>query len=118
MEARHMSSLELSEVFLKGKYKEMFVAFIEGMLRWWPEDRKPAKELLQDSWLNTYSIYFNNGKYQPQSPILHVGSCVAVVLSLSPSSSGSAKLNGKIFPFLRILVGCTLTVPSIHVHYN
>lgn len=38
--------------FLEGKNKEMFIAFIRGMLQWRPEDRKTAKELLQDPWLN------------------------------------------------------------------
>ncbi|EZF36590.1 CMGC/SRPK protein kinase [Trichophyton rubrum D6] len=46
-------SLELSEEFLDGKSKEMFIAFMRGMLQWRPEDRKTAKELLQDPWLNS-----------------------------------------------------------------
>lgn len=45
-------SLELSEEFLEGENKEMFMAFMGGMLQWRPEDRKTAKELLQDPWLN------------------------------------------------------------------
>lgn len=45
-------SLELSEEFLDGKSKEIFIAFMKGMLQWRPEDRKTAKELLQDPWLN------------------------------------------------------------------
>lgn len=45
-------SLELSEKFLKGRNKEMFLAFMRGMLQWRPEDRKTAKDLLQDPWLN------------------------------------------------------------------
>ncbi|KAE8146490.1 kinase-like domain-containing protein [Aspergillus avenaceus] len=45
-------SLELSEEFLDGKNKEMFIAFMRGMLQWRPEDRKTAKELLQDPWTN------------------------------------------------------------------
>jgi hypothetical protein len=45
-------SLELSEEFLKGRNKEMFLAFIRGMLQWRPEDRKTARDLLQDPWLN------------------------------------------------------------------
>ncbi|OQD73305.1 hypothetical protein PENDEC_c016G01465 [Penicillium decumbens] len=45
-------SLELSEEFLDGKNKEMFIAFMRGMLQWRPEDRRTAKELLQDPWLN------------------------------------------------------------------
>ncbi|KAJ5399741.1 hypothetical protein N7465_010230 [Penicillium sp. CMV-2018d] len=45
-------SLELSEKFLEGRNKEMFIAFMRGMLQWRPEDRKTAKDLLQDPWLN------------------------------------------------------------------
>ena len=45
-------SLELSEEFLEGTNKEMFIAFMRGMLQWRPEDRKTAKDLLQDPWLN------------------------------------------------------------------
>ncbi|KAL4914955.1 kinase-like domain-containing protein [Aspergillus aurantiobrunneus] len=45
-------SLELSEEFLGGRNKEMFLAFMRGMLQWRPEDRKTAKDLLQDPWLN------------------------------------------------------------------
>lgn len=44
--------LELSEKFLEGRNKEMFIAFMRGMLQWRPEDRKTAKDLLQDPWLN------------------------------------------------------------------
>ncbi|PLB45873.1 CMGC protein kinase [Aspergillus steynii IBT 23096] len=45
-------SLESSEQFLEGRNKEMFMAFMRGMLQWRPEDRKTAKDLLQDPWLN------------------------------------------------------------------
>lgn len=45
-------SLELSEEFLEGRDKDMFIAFMKGMLQWPPEDRKTAKDLLQDPWLN------------------------------------------------------------------
>ncbi|CAG7996098.1 unnamed protein product [Penicillium nalgiovense] len=45
-------SLEQSEEFLEGRNKEMFIAFMRGMLQWRPEDRKTAKDLLQDPWLN------------------------------------------------------------------
>lgn len=45
-------SLEKSEYFLEGRNKEMFLAFIRKMLQWRPEDRKTAKELLDDPWLN------------------------------------------------------------------
>ncbi|KAJ5819378.1 hypothetical protein N7474_004969 [Penicillium riverlandense] len=49
-------SLENSEEFLSGRNKEMFLKFIKGMLQWRPEDRKTAKELLQDPWLNDHSF--------------------------------------------------------------
>lgn len=45
-------SLEQSEEFLEGRNKDMFLAFMRGMLQWRPEDRKTAKDLLQDPWLN------------------------------------------------------------------
>lgn len=46
------ASLEESEEFLEGRNKEMFLVFMRGMLQWRPEDRKTAKELLEDPWLN------------------------------------------------------------------
>ncbi|KAJ5799909.1 uncharacterized protein N7518_001977 [Penicillium psychrosexuale] len=46
------ASLHNSEQFLSGRNKEMFLEFMKGMLQWKPEDRKTAKELLQDPWLN------------------------------------------------------------------
>lgn len=46
------AELEDSEEFLEGKNKEMFMTFMRGMLQWRPEDRKTAKELLKDPWLN------------------------------------------------------------------
>ncbi|CAG8110889.1 unnamed protein product [Penicillium salamii] len=46
------AGLELTENILDGKNKKMFMAFMRGMLQWRPEDRKTAKELLQDPWLN------------------------------------------------------------------
>ncbi|KAJ5978133.1 protein kinase domain protein [Penicillium viridicatum] len=39
-------SLELSEKFLGGRNKEVFIAFMRGILQWRPEDRKTAKDLL------------------------------------------------------------------------
>ena len=45
-------SLELSEEMLQGTNKEMFITFMRGMLQWRPEDKKTAKDLLQDPWLN------------------------------------------------------------------
>jgi hypothetical protein len=32
----------------------MFLNFVRGMLAWRPEDRKTARELLRDPWLNTW----------------------------------------------------------------
>lgn len=47
----HRSFEEMEQV-LGGKNKEMFLSFMRGMLCWRPEDRKTAKELLDDPWLN------------------------------------------------------------------
>ncbi|KAE8330624.1 kinase-like domain-containing protein [Aspergillus sergii] len=44
--------LETSEKFLDGRNKEIFLAFMRGMLQCKPEDRKTARELLEDPWLN------------------------------------------------------------------
>lgn len=45
-------SLENSELRLRGKNKEMFLKLMQGMLQRRPEDRKTAKQLLDDAWLN------------------------------------------------------------------
>ncbi|KAJ5209217.1 hypothetical protein N7449_003596 [Penicillium cf. viridicatum] len=45
-------SLENSEERLSGGNKEMFLKFMRGMLQWRPEDRKTAKQLLKDPWLD------------------------------------------------------------------
>ncbi|MCJ1256343.1 hypothetical protein MMC24_004164 [Lignoscripta atroalba] len=45
-------SLEDSEENLVGKDKELFLQFMRSMLRWLPEERKTARELLEDPWLN------------------------------------------------------------------
>ncbi|KAK3292975.1 kinase domain-containing protein [Chaetomium fimeti] len=50
------NSLENAEHFLAGRNKTMFLDFVRGMLAWRPEDRKTAKELLEDPWLNTWEI--------------------------------------------------------------
>lgn len=44
-------SLAQSEENLERDEKQEFLRFVEGMLQWRPEDRKTAKELLQDPWL-------------------------------------------------------------------
>ncbi|OQD71476.1 hypothetical protein PENPOL_c001G09681 [Penicillium polonicum] len=46
-------SLESSEERLSGRNKEMFLKFMRGMLQWRPEDRKTAKQLLKDPWLDS-----------------------------------------------------------------
>ncbi|TVY15942.1 Serine/threonine-protein kinase SRPK [Lachnellula arida] len=45
------TSLEESELRLEGKNKEMFLELMRGMLQWRPEDRKTAKQLVEDPWL-------------------------------------------------------------------
>ena len=52
LEVPQGTSLEQSEGFLEGKNKEMFLNFVRGMLQWRPEDRKTARQLLKDPWLN------------------------------------------------------------------
>ncbi|KAI0760098.1 kinase-like domain-containing protein [Fomes fomentarius] len=44
-------SLELSEERLEGENKAQFLRFVRKMLRWKPEDRFTARELLKDPWL-------------------------------------------------------------------
>lgn len=46
-------SLEQAETRLEGHNKELFLSFVRSMLQWRPEDRKTAKELLEDPWLNS-----------------------------------------------------------------
>jgi serine/threonine protein kinase len=45
-------SLRNSEENLIGRDRDMFLDFISKMLKWVPEDRATAAELLQDPWLN------------------------------------------------------------------
>jgi len=45
-------SLEAAETRLEGKSKEQFLAFMRSMLKWTPKERKTARELLEDPWLN------------------------------------------------------------------
>jgi len=45
-------SLEEVETRLEGSDKTLFLQFIRSMLRWLPEERKSAKDLLEDPWLN------------------------------------------------------------------
>ena len=46
------TTLEEVEEQLEGSEKDSFLRFIRSMLRWRPEERKTAKELLEDLWLN------------------------------------------------------------------
>ncbi|GMG04773.1 unnamed protein product [Aspergillus oryzae var. brunneus] len=48
-------SLEVLEKRLNGKEKELFLAFIMSMLKWLPEERKTAKQLLEHPFLVDYS---------------------------------------------------------------
>ena len=43
--------LEDSVLSLEGEDKRLFLDFAKKMLQWLPEDRKTAKELLEDPWL-------------------------------------------------------------------
>lgn len=45
------ASLETLESRLSGQEKELFLGFIRSMLRWLPEERKTARQLLEDPWL-------------------------------------------------------------------
>lgn len=47
------TTLEENEYFLEGENKDKFIKFVRAMLQWRPEDRKTAKELLQDPWLES-----------------------------------------------------------------
>jgi serine/threonine protein kinase len=47
--------LEDSVLSLEGEDKRLFLDFIKKMLQWLPEDRKTAKELLEDPWLQENS---------------------------------------------------------------
>ena len=44
-------SLESSEENLEGEGKVLFLNFMRKMLRWVPEERETAKQLLEDPWL-------------------------------------------------------------------
>jgi hypothetical protein len=38
---------------MAGEEKGLFLNFVRKMLQWLPEDRKTAKELREDSWLQS-----------------------------------------------------------------
>lgn len=44
--------LEDTEKKLQGDEKEQFLRFVRRMLKWKPEERESARELLEDSWFN------------------------------------------------------------------
>ena len=44
-------SLESLEVRLSGSEKELFIPFMRSMLKWLPEERRTARQLLEDPWL-------------------------------------------------------------------
>ncbi|KAJ5569564.1 kinase-like protein [Penicillium hispanicum] len=46
-------SLEDLEGYLEGDNKVLFMQFMRKMLRWDPDERQTARELLMDPWLNT-----------------------------------------------------------------
>jgi len=45
------AGLAESVLSLEGEDKRLFLQFIKEMLQWLPEDRKTARELLEDPWL-------------------------------------------------------------------
>ena len=47
-----MGTLEDAEKRFKGEEKALFLSFAKKMLKWKPEERSSAKELLGDPWLN------------------------------------------------------------------
>ncbi|KAH8429524.1 putative protein kinase [Aspergillus melleus] len=47
------NSLEVSEEYLVGDNKKMFLRFVRKMLQWDPEERQSARELLTDPWLTS-----------------------------------------------------------------
>ncbi|PLN81850.1 protein kinase-like protein [Aspergillus taichungensis] len=47
-------SLEDSEEYLEGENKRMFLQFVRKMLRWDPEERQSACDLLKDPWLTAH----------------------------------------------------------------
>lgn len=46
------TSLEDEEENLEGEEKRAFLSFLRGMVRWVPGERKTARELMDDPWLN------------------------------------------------------------------
>mgnify|MGYP001574531387 CR=1 FL=1 len=46
------TSLEEEEENLHGEEKKVFLGFLRGMVQWVPEERKTARELMDDPWLD------------------------------------------------------------------
>ena len=44
--------LEEAEKRFEGEEKKLFLDFVRKMLKWKPEERSSAKDLLDDLWLN------------------------------------------------------------------
>lgn len=44
-------SFEESELYLEGRNKDIFIQFVRKMVRWEPNERQTARELLNDPWL-------------------------------------------------------------------
>ena len=45
-------TLEEAEKRLEGEEKKLFLGFVRKMLKWKPEERSSAKDLLDDFWLS------------------------------------------------------------------
>lgn len=52
----HNLKMEDTVNSLEGEQKVQFLSFAKKMLQWLPENRKTAKELIQDPWLSDDSI--------------------------------------------------------------
>jgi hypothetical protein len=46
-------SLEKLEGNLEGEPQQLFIQFLRKMLKWMPEERESARELLDDPWLRS-----------------------------------------------------------------
>ena len=49
-------TLESYEKTLKGENKALFLKFMRKILKWLPEERESAMELLSDPWLNSQEL--------------------------------------------------------------
>lgn len=52
----HGLKIEATVNCLEGEKKHQFLSFARKILQWLPEDRKTAKELIEDPWLSDESI--------------------------------------------------------------